>query len=124
MQVRNYDITFIIRPGLDQATIIALVEKIKDIIDKMGAKVSRERSSKGVQPLAYTIDRADTGIYYTIFFQVESSKNSSKVIDKIEQFCRVNINILRFLTIALTKHSLSYYKEQAKMDLIKKTKKT
>ena len=57
----------------------------------------------GLRKLAYPIQKKSTGFYYLIEYKVEGN-----LINKIETEFRRDERIMRFLTVSLDKHAISW----------------
>ncbi len=92
--MKNYEITFIVRPDLEEANIKAVADSMKDLLVKNGATVKEEKAL-GQKELAYEINKYKTGYYF--FYAV--STNDTKAIDEFSRLARINENIIRDLVV-------------------------
>ncbi|USS90435.1 30S ribosomal protein S6 [Fructilactobacillus carniphilus] len=90
----KYEITYIIRPDLDDAAKTALVERFDKILTDNGAKLidSKDWSKRR---FAYEIDGFNEGIYHVVNLTAEDSK----AIDEFDRLAKFSDNILRQMTV-------------------------
>lgn len=90
--MRNYETVFIIDPKVDDAGVKALIEKFSNLINNDG-KVEKVEE-KGMQKLAYEINKNAEGNYVVIDFQANPS-----LIDELQRVLRITDGILKFIVI-------------------------
>ncbi|NTW49397.1 MAG: 30S ribosomal protein S6 [Chlorobiales bacterium] len=95
-----YETTVIVNGGLDEETIKATVEKVKEVILSLGCEI-KSALDQGRKKLAYKIGKASVGYYVHIEFV-----SDGVALKEIERQYRLNENIIRFLTIILDKRLL------------------
>ena len=61
--MKKYEIMFIVRPDLDEATAKNVVKNLKDAIEANGAKITNEKAM-GQKELAYEVKKYKTGFYF------------------------------------------------------------
>ncbi|USS84641.1 30S ribosomal protein S6 [Fructilactobacillus ixorae] len=90
----KYEITYIIRPDLDDAAKTALVERFDKILTDNGAKLidSKDWSKRR---FAYEIDGFNEGIYHVVNLTAEDSR----AIDEFDRLSKFSDNILRQMTV-------------------------
>ncbi|USS85951.1 30S ribosomal protein S6 [Fructilactobacillus cliffordii] len=90
----KYEITYIIRPDLDDAAKTALVERFDKILTDNGAKLidSKDWSKRR---FAYEIDGFNEGIYHVVNLTAEDSQ----AIDEFDRLAKFSDNILRQMTV-------------------------
>lgn len=98
----NYETTFIMNPVLSEDQIKETVTKFRNILKENGADIIHE-NNWGLRKLAYPIQKKASGFYYLIEF-----KAPGDVISKLEIEYKRDERIMRFLSIALDKHAVSY----------------
>ena len=98
----NYETTFIMNPVLSEEQIKETVEKFRNLLKENGAEIVYE-NNWGLRKLAYPIQKKATGFYYLIEF-----KSPGDAISKLEIEYKRDERLMRFLTIALDKHAVSY----------------
>ena len=89
----NYEITFIVRPDMEEAEINKTAEELKDVLTSKGAKIVSEKAM-GQRELAYEIKKFKSGYYF--LYVVEASKEA---IDEFDHVVSINENLLRHLVI-------------------------
>ncbi len=89
----NYEITFIVRPDMEEAEINKTAEELKKVLTSKKAKVLSEKAM-GQKELAYEIKKFNTGFYF--LFEVEANKEA---IDEFDHQVRINENLLRHLIV-------------------------
>ena len=106
MKNRVYESAVLINAALDDETIKNLIARIKDTISTNGGEMI-EVEDWGRKRLAYQVKKSKIG-YYSIF----RFSSSPDLVPKIERFYQLDENILRYLTITLSKDAL----EQIEID--------
>jgi small subunit ribosomal protein S6 len=106
---KQYETVFILTPILSEAQMRDAVEKFRTLITENGGSLVHEENW-GLRKLAYPIQKKNTG-YYTVF---EYSSADGAVVDVLETEFRRDERVMRFLTIALDKHSLAYNEKKRK----------
>ncbi|MEE9364311.1 MAG: 30S ribosomal protein S6 [Cellulophaga sp.] len=100
--MNHYETVFILNPVLSDTQIEETVKKFEDILIGKGAKmVSKE--NWGLKKLAYAIQHKKSGFYHLFEFAVEG-----EAIDGYELEFRRDERIMRFLTVKLDKHAVSW----------------
>lgn len=92
-----YEKIVIIDPNLDDSAVEELVEKIKGIITKEGGEIFKT-DNWGRRKLAYELKKQQKGNYVLLHF-----KSPPPTILKIEQFCKINDSIIKFMVVRYTK---------------------
>jgi small subunit ribosomal protein S6 len=99
--VNDYEITYILRPALEEADVEARTEQIAEIVRGQGGEViAVERL--GRKRLAYEIADLREGTYVVMRFR--SSGEASK---ELERQLKLHEDVLRALVIRLDKHALA-----------------
>ena len=106
MNNRVYESAVLINAALDDETIKNLIERIKETITTNGGDIL-EIEDWGRKRLAYQVKKSKIG-YYAIF----RFNAPPDIVPKIERNYQLDENILRYLTIALSKDAL----EQIEID--------
>ncbi len=95
-----YETTFIVNASIDDEQIENTVKQVEDLIGKNGGEIlSVDRI--GRRRLAYPIAKKHQGFYTCIEFKAEG-----RLIDKVERFYQLDENVLRYLTLQLTKKEM------------------
>ena len=106
MNKHVYESAVLINAALDDETIKNLIARIKETITTNGGDIL-EIEDWGRKRLAYQVKKSKIG-YYTIF----RFKSPTDIVPKIERTYQLDENILRYLTITLSKDAL----EQIEID--------
>src|SRR6478609_1911910 len=106
---KQYETVFILTPILSEAQAKDAVEKFTTIITANGAQIVHEENW-GLRKLAYPIQKKNSGFYHI----VEYTASEGNVVDVLETEFRRDERILRFMTIALDKHSIAYNEKKRK----------
>ena len=100
--MNHYETVFILNPVLSDEQIKETVKKYEDLLTENGAKmVSKE--DWGLKKLAYPIQHKKSGFYHLFEFTV-----SGEVINKLEVLFRRDERVMRYLTVSLDKHAISW----------------
>jgi|Deesub1362B_J571_1020462.scaffolds.fasta_scaffold01146_8 small subunit ribosomal protein S6 len=100
MELRTYETIFVMDPQLDQSKIDEFVDKIVEMITSSGGEIIK-RDYWGKRRLAYEIRKRQYGFYIYILY-----RSDGKIIEPMEREFRLNENILRFMTVKLSKPAL------------------
>ncbi len=92
--MRKYEITFIVRPDLEEANITKIAEDLKKVLTDNGAKIIEEKPMTQ-RELAYEIKKFKTGYYF--FYKIETSSNDA--INEFNRVVRINENVIRHLVL-------------------------
>jgi len=99
-QPHSYETAFIVNAGLDDPQIEAVVEKVKDAIVKNGGTI-QDVDHWGRKRFAYPLRKKNNGYYVICTFQ-----GTGETVARLDRFYQLEENILRHLTIVLTKHAI------------------
>ena len=111
MNKHVYESAVLINAALDDETIKGLIEKIKETITNNGGDLL-EIEDWGRKRLAYQVKKSKIG-YYAIF----RFNSPPDIVPKLERNYQLDENILRYLTVALSKDAL----EQIEIDKSQQT---
>jgi small subunit ribosomal protein S6 len=89
----EYEIIFIIRPDVDDAETVQVIEKIEAAVAESGDRVL-ERDDWGKRKLAYLIKKHAKGHYVLL----RAASNPANILE-IERRMRLDDRIIRFLTV-------------------------
>jgi len=106
---KQYETVFILTPILSEAQAKDAVEKFSAIITSNSGVMVHEEDW-GLRKLAYPIQKKNSGFYH-IF---EYTSTEINVVDILETEFRRDERVLRFMTIALDKHSIAYNEKKRK----------
>ena len=97
----DYEVTYILRPGLEEAEVTERSSAIADGLKGNGGDVSNVELL-GKKRLAYEIDDLREGIYVVMTFKAEAP-----AAKELERQLRLNEDVMRALVIKLDKHALA-----------------
>ena len=100
--LKQYETVFIMTPVLSDEQMKETVDKYQKYLISKNAEIVYE-NNWGLRKLAYPIQKKSTGFYHLVEFGAEP-----ETIRDFEVMFKRDERILRFLTVALDKHSLAY----------------
>jgi len=100
--LNQYETVFIMTPVLSEEQMKETVEKYQKFLKSKDAEIVFD-DSWGLRKLAYPIQKKSTGFYHLIEFKAKTD-----IIREWEVTFKRDERILRFLTVALDKHSIAY----------------
>ena len=112
--LHHYETVFIMTPVLSEDQMMDTVTKFKKILTDNGTEIVHE-NNWGLRKLAYPIQKKNTGFYYLIEYKAEG-----ELINKLELEFKRDERIMRFLTVALDKHAITYNEKKRKNATAKK----
>lgn len=110
----QYETVVILNPVLSQEQVSETVEKFKKILTDSGAEIVHE-NNWGLRKLAFPIQKKNTGFYYLTEF-----RSNGEIISKLELEYKRDERVMRFLTVALDKHAVTYNEKKRKNAALKK----
>jgi small subunit ribosomal protein S6 len=93
--MKKYEIMYILKANLDDASRNELIGKLNDYLTVDGGSIDNV-NELGLKDLAYEINKDKKG-YYVV---VEASVSSVSVVDEFARRAKLNANVLRHLVIA------------------------
>ena len=100
--MNHYETVFILNPVLSEDQIKETVKKYEDFLVSRGAKmISKE--DWGLKKLAYPIQHKKSGFYHLLEF-----KAPGEILIGFETEFRRDERVMRFLTVTLDKHAISW----------------
>jgi small subunit ribosomal protein S6 len=90
---RPYEVTFVVRPDIDEAGFTGIVEKVKGWIVSAGGTVT-QTNIWGRRRLAYPINKLTEGQYVFLLVQLPA-----QALAGLEREFRLSEEILRFLLV-------------------------
>lgn len=105
MKTQVYESAVLINAALEDDQIGNLTNRIKETITSFGGEIV-EIENWGRKRLAYMVKKSKIGYY--VIFQYNSSPD---LIVKLERFFQLDDNVLRYLTIKLSKDALDQMKQ-------------
>ena len=100
MTKKMYESAVLINAALEEDQIQSLISRIKELISSNDGEIT-DIEDWGRKRLAYMIKKSKIGYY--IIFQFNAYP---QIISTLEKFYKLDENILRYLTIKLTKNAL------------------
>lgn len=100
--IRNYETTFIVKPGLDDAEYKAVTEKFTKMITDNGGEIINQEIW-GMRKLAYEIERHSSAYY--VFTEFRSTVDVNPVLEREYSF---DERIIRYLTVKLDKDAAAW----------------
>ncbi len=95
MYAREYELTYIVRPDVDEDGVSAVQEKATSVISDQGGTLLHV-DDWGVRKLAYEIEKYSKGNYVLVKFLSEPS-----AIAELERTLRIDDRVIRFLTVKI-----------------------
>jgi len=100
--MNHYETVFILNPVLSEDQIKETVKKYEDLLVSKGAKmISKE--DWGLKKLAYAIQNKKSGFYHLFEYTV-----AGEAIEPLEVEFRRDERFMRYLTVSLDKHAISW----------------
>jgi len=106
---RRYETVFILTPVLSEEQTKEAIEKYRKFLTKEGASIIHEESW-GLRKLAYPIQKKTTGFYHLVEFEAEGN-----LIDIIEVELKRDERVIRFLTMKMEKHAITYAEKRRRL---------
>lgn len=91
--MNKYELAVVVNPNLDEESLKAEFESVKELIEKFGGTVEKV-DDWGKRRLAYEIQKVKEGFYS--FFTFSSGND---VPNEIEKRMRIKENVLRYLIV-------------------------
>ena len=92
--MRDYELTYIIKPDLDPAALAGVIERVNGFVTAEGGGTISKTNQWGMRQLAYPIRRYREGQYVFSLIQIEPA-----ALARIEQRMRMYEDVLRFLLV-------------------------
>ena len=93
--MKKYEIMYILKADLDDASRNELIGKLNEILIVDGGTIDNV-NEWGLRDLAYEIKKEVKG-YYVV---VDATVSSAKVVEEFGRVAKINTNVLRHLVIA------------------------
>ncbi|WP_159802109.1 30S ribosomal protein S6 [Flavobacterium sp. MK4S-17] len=100
--MKNYETVFILNPVLSETQVKETVSKFEDYLTSKGAEIVA-KEDWGLKKLAYEIQNKKSGFYHLMEFKVEG-----EILIGLETEFRRDERVMRFLTVTLDKHAISW----------------
>ena len=111
MTKKMYESAVIINAALEEDQIQSSISRIKELISSNDGEIT-DIEDWGRKRLAYMIRKSKIGYY--IIFQFNAYP---QIISTLEKFYKLDENILRYLTIKLTKNALEQIEKNKALSL-------
>ncbi len=111
MTKKMYESAVIINAALEEDQIQSIISRIKELISSNDGEIT-DIEDWGRKRLAYMIRKSKIGYY--IIFQFNTYP---QIISTLEKFYKLDENILRYLTIKLTKNALEQIEKNKALSL-------
>ena len=92
--MRKYEIMYILRADLDEASRKEVMDKLAEIITSNGGKVENTDESMGLRELAYPIKDQTKGYYVVLKVSMDNV-----AINEFNRLVRINNSVLRHLIV-------------------------
>ncbi len=90
----KYELAVVVNAQIDDDARAAVVNNVKELVERFGAQNTTVDDSWGKKKLAYEIQKMDEGFYYFVRFEAEGS-----AIADIESRMRIMDNVIRYLCV-------------------------
>lgn len=97
----DYEVTYILRPHLEEADAEAQVSHIADQLRQTGGEVAGEIERLGKRRLAYEIGDVREGFYVVMRFKSDAAQAK-----ELERLLRLNENVVRALLLRREEYSM------------------
>jgi small subunit ribosomal protein S6 len=94
MAVTDYEVTYILRPSLEETDVDERSNEIAERVKTAGGEILGEIEKLGKRRLAYEIDDVREGYYVVMKFRTQPEEQK-----ELERQMRLNENVLRALFI-------------------------
>ena len=95
--MNKYEIMFVVKPTLDEASIKKVFEDTKAMLKKNKAKIVEEKEM-GQKELAYEIKKHKTGYYFLLVIEADG-----EVVKEFNRVCNISEDIIRYLVTKIEK---------------------
>ncbi len=92
--MRTYEYILLLKPDLTDDQVQANVDRFRSVVEENGRVFLIDFWGK--KKLAYEINKYSKGFYFRFVFTAEPDH-----IEEIERICRINADVIRFLTVKL-----------------------
>lgn len=100
--MNHYETVFILNPVLSDTQIKETVKKFEDFLTSKGAEIV-SKEDWGLKKLAYPIQNKKSGFYHLLEFKV-----AGEAITPYELEFKRDERVMRYLTVSLDKHAISW----------------
>ena len=92
VNMRDYELLFVLDPSLDEEAKADLIEKVKEVISAGGE--AGEADVWGDRKLAYNIGKKSTGYYVVLPFKADA-----ELPKELDRRLRINENVMRHIIV-------------------------
>jgi small subunit ribosomal protein S6 len=100
--MNHYETVFILNPVLSEVQVKETVSKFEDFLTSRGAEMVA-KEDWGLKKMAYEIQNKKSGFYHLLEYKVPG-----EILIAFETEFRRDERIMRFLTVSLDKHAISW----------------
>ena len=111
--MNNYETVFILNTVLSETQVEEAVQKFVDIVKTNKGSITSQENW-GLKKLAYPIENKKSGFYHLFEFTA-----TQEVIESLEVELRRDERVMRYLTVKLDKHALSWAEKRRKRNKTK-----
>ncbi len=106
--MREYELMYILDPGLDEDSTQALIGQIEDFMGKQGATIDKT-DPWGKRRLAYQI-----GKHWEGYYVLSHVKADAGAVGELERRLRVTDGVLRFITVRIDEEQAKLERQRAR----------
>ena len=96
--MKNYEIMFIVRPDVDEATVKSTAQSLEKVLTDHKAKITLSKEL-GQKEFAYEIKKFKSGYYF--LYNIEA--NDDAAVKEFDRVARIDENVVRHLVIKVDK---------------------
>ena len=96
--MRNYEIMFIVRPDVEEATVKNTVKALEKVLTDRKAKITLSKEL-GQKEFAYEINKFKSGFYF--LYNIEA--NNDEAVKEFNRVAGIDENVVRHLVLNLDK---------------------
>jgi small subunit ribosomal protein S6 len=96
MPTTDYEVTYIVRPSLEETDVEACISRLADLLRNNGGEVVGEIEKLGKRRLAYEIDDVREGYYVCMKFKSDAAQAK-----ELERQLRLSEDVMRAMLINL-----------------------
>lgn len=93
--MNKYEMMFIVKTTIDEATVAATAENLKSVITSMKGEIT-DSKELGNKKLAYAINKEITGFYFLVNFN-----GTAEIVNELDRKAKIDENIIRHMIISL-----------------------
>lgn len=98
MATRKYEVTYIIKPDIDEETKKAVVDRYDKVVADNGGNMV-DSKDWGKRRFAYEIEKYREGTYHIMTFTADSAA----AVNEFERLSRIDNHVLRSMAVKLDK---------------------